>query len=266
MIRENPNNSDIAIDASLDDQQLLEHVLAFYQRRLQQYAPAQAYVQEHGLDDAELVERYGLGFADREFAKQLPSKVVKAGRELRERLTQLGILRSTGHGHFNGCVVVPIRDAEGHIVDIRGRKITKKLRQGTPLDMRLPGANGVAIEDDTLARIINQLQGNETVNGNFPPNGDRRESSANGGPTKDRAPSVAIEPSAANKTSKDDLDIEQTDNEVVIYLDDRRWRVRGLEKAAELRPAESQPPGLASGASSRGHVRPLFIPGTAPPS
>lgn len=220
MIRETQEHSS-AIDSSLDDQQLLQAVLAFYHERLKQHATAQDYLRKCGLADVELIDRFGLGFADRSLTKLLPSNQVKAGRQLRERLTRLGILRESGHGHFNGCVVVPIRDAQGAIIDIRGRKITKGLRKGTPLDMRLPGTNGDAIEDETVARIVRQLAGN--VNGK-----EVAEASCRRIPTA--GPTAAGSHSHEGEPSNDDLDVEQSDNEVVVTFADRRWRIRGLEK------------------------------------
>ena len=63
----------------------------------------------------------------------------RAGEEIRGRLTKLGLIRESGHEHFNGSVVVPIFDEQGDVVEIYGRKITPNLRKGTPLHLYLPG-------------------------------------------------------------------------------------------------------------------------------
>jgi hypothetical protein len=55
---------------------------------------------------------------------RLPATAIKAGAEVRGRLQKAGILRDSGHEHFNGCLVVPVFDAEGHVTEVYGRKIT----------------------------------------------------------------------------------------------------------------------------------------------
>ena len=47
-------------------------------------------------------------------------------------MEQVGILRETGHGQFNGSVVFPVIDTDGNVTEIYGRKINRKLRRGTP--------------------------------------------------------------------------------------------------------------------------------------
>ncbi len=54
-------------------------------------------------------------------------------------MQKIGLLRQSGHEHFNGSLVIPVLDAEGHVLEIYGRKITMGLRKGTPLHLYLPG-------------------------------------------------------------------------------------------------------------------------------
>ena len=49
-------------------------------------------------------------------------------QEMRSRLQRLGILRESGHEHFNGSVVFPIFDLEGNVLGMYGRKITPNLQ------------------------------------------------------------------------------------------------------------------------------------------
>lgn len=73
---------------------------------------------------------------------RLPEKNRREGAALRSRLQALGVLRKeTGHEHFNGSVVFPITNGNGHVAEIYGRKITKGLRRGTPNHLYLPGAH-----------------------------------------------------------------------------------------------------------------------------
>jgi hypothetical protein len=83
-------------------------VVAFYYRRIKQYAPAREFWRVEG-SHMELIEHFQLGVADRELRRSIPAKRLKAGEALRSRLTQLGIYRASGHGHFNGSLVVPVR-------------------------------------------------------------------------------------------------------------------------------------------------------------
>ena len=105
----------------------------YYQERLKQTPEALAYLARRGLDDAELIERHRLGFADRTLGLRLPEKTRKAGHEIRSRLQKLGLLRDSGHEHFNGSIVIPVISPSGEITEVYGRKINDNLRDGTPL-------------------------------------------------------------------------------------------------------------------------------------
>jgi DNA primase len=122
-----------------DDQALLNQVIDFYHETLLQSPEALAYLDKRGLNDPELIARFKLGFANRTLAYRLPEKSRKAGAELRGQLQEIGILRQSGHEHFNGSLVVPVLDGEGNATEVYGRKITPNLRKGTPHHLYLPG-------------------------------------------------------------------------------------------------------------------------------
>jgi DNA primase len=121
------------------DQVLMEQAIRYYQERLKQTPEALAYLARRGLDDAELIERHRLGFADRTLGLRLPEKTRKAGHEIRSRLQKLGLLRESGHEHFNGSLVIPVISPGGEITEVYGRKINDNLREGTPYHLYLPG-------------------------------------------------------------------------------------------------------------------------------
>ena len=121
------------------DHELLKQVVAYYHAALQQSPEALQYLERRGLHSAEMIERFQLGFANRTLAYRLPAKNRQAGAELRGRLQTLGILRESGHEHFNGSLVIPIFDEHGNVAELYGRKITPQLRKGTPLHLYLPG-------------------------------------------------------------------------------------------------------------------------------
>ena len=79
-------------------------------------------MRSRGLDSDELIARFQLGFADRTLGLRLPDSNRNEGETLRSRLAQLGLWRASGHEHFNGCVVVPLRDAAGNVVSLYGRR------------------------------------------------------------------------------------------------------------------------------------------------
>lgn len=129
--------SPVAHDA--DDRQTLRDVVAFYHQTLKESPEALRYLESRGLTHPEMIDRFQIGFANRKLGLTLPDKNRKAGEELRSRLQRLGILRESGHEHFNGSVVIPIFDLQGSVLGMYGRKITPNLREGTPLHLYLPG-------------------------------------------------------------------------------------------------------------------------------
>ena len=60
---------------------------------------------------------------------------------MREQLQRIGILRSSGHEHFNGSIVVPIFDENDLVTEVYGRKIRDDLREGTAYHLYLPGSH-----------------------------------------------------------------------------------------------------------------------------
>jgi DNA primase len=127
----------VSLDA--DDAALLAQVIEYYHATLKQSPEALAYLHSRGLDHPELIDRFRLGFANRTLGLRLPAMTRKAGAEVRTRLQRLGVLRDSGHEHFNGSLVIPVFDAAGQVSEVYGRKITPNLRPGTPLHLYLPG-------------------------------------------------------------------------------------------------------------------------------
>lgn len=129
----------LPVTPDADDQALLDQVVGYYHETLQQSPEALAYLESRGLAHPEVVTRFQLGYANRTLGLRLPLKNRVAGAEVRTRLQKVGILRESGHGHFNGSLVIPILDAEGRAVEVYGRKLRDDLRPGTPKHLYLPG-------------------------------------------------------------------------------------------------------------------------------
>jgi DNA primase catalytic core len=139
----------IARDAG--DAEALLQVVEFYHRTLLEASDAQTYLVKRGLESSEMISRFRLGFANRTLGLRLPPNNRKAGAELRGRLQKLGILRESGHEHFNGCIVFPVFDRAGQVAEIYGRKIADDhLRAGTPLHLYLPGPHKGVWNEEAL--------------------------------------------------------------------------------------------------------------------
>jgi DNA primase catalytic core len=110
------------LDAAADDVTLFSQAVGYYHERLKQTPQARAYLAGRGLDSDELIDHFQIGFADRSLGLRLPESSRKEGTALRSRLTQLGLWRESGHEHFSGCIVVPLRDEAGHSVSLYGRR------------------------------------------------------------------------------------------------------------------------------------------------
>jgi len=131
------------------DQALLDQVIEYYHATLKASPEALRYLEGRGLGSMELIERFRLGYANRTLAYRLAPKQYKAGAELRAALQRVGILRESGHEHFNGSIVVPLFSpagaAHGNLGESRivagayGRKVNDNLRAGTPKHLYLPG-------------------------------------------------------------------------------------------------------------------------------
>jgi DNA primase len=88
---------------------------------------------------------HGSHYANRTLAYRLPASNRQEGAEIRGRLKEIGILRaSTGHEHFNGCLVAPVMDENGVITEVYGRKLLgKRLRKDCAQHLFLPGPHEV---------------------------------------------------------------------------------------------------------------------------
>ncbi|HCU65784.1 MAG TPA: DNA primase, partial [Rheinheimera sp.] len=127
----------LATDADL--QATLQQVVNYYHETLKQSPEALDYLKQRGLAHPELIETFKLGYANRTLGYRLPQKNRQTGAELRGKLQQLGILRASGHEHFNGSVVVPVFGEQGQVLEMYGRKLLDNLRKGTPKHTYLPG-------------------------------------------------------------------------------------------------------------------------------
>ena len=138
------------------DQELLDQVIDFYHTTLKSSPEALEYLEKRGLGSMELIEHFRLGYANRTLAYRLAPKQYKAGAEMRTALQRVGILRDSGHEHFNGSIVVPLFGSNGNdptarpVVGAYARKLLDNLRVGTPKHLYLPGPHRGVFNRDGL--------------------------------------------------------------------------------------------------------------------
>jgi hypothetical protein len=123
---------------SVEDRELLSRVVGFYAETLGESPEALAYLVRRRIDLPEAVTTFRLGYANRTLGYRLPAGNRREGADLRGRLQALGVIRGSGHEHFNGSLVIPVVNA-GVVSEVYGRKIRDDLRPGTPLHLYLPG-------------------------------------------------------------------------------------------------------------------------------
>ncbi len=166
---------------------------------------------EFGLNLEQAAE-FQVGFSDRSLGKVVPSRDSELGRHLREILRDVGILKRTGHETLRGSVTFPLFTGD-KVTGIFGRRVDRKSK----------GEQEITIgEGELRARI----------------NGDKEPVASAEGKANEADDSEAV---LSQSTSDDGSTIAPTDtqdddnllieeNQIVFVRDDRRYRIRGLEK------------------------------------
>ena len=125
-------------------QRLVDQPLAatvdYYARHLNDHA--HAFLKRNGLSADESLR---VGFADRTLGKQIPSKQLKAGREIRTKLIQQGILKPNGHETLRGFVTVPLTDIEGTTTGLYGLRVDNKGKDQAQLTIGSGWFNAAAL-------------------------------------------------------------------------------------------------------------------------
>jgi len=127
------------LDEKATDAELLDQVVDFYHETLLASPEAMAYLEKRGIADDEAIHRFRLGYANRTLGLRLPKANRRLGAELRGRLAELGVLRSSGHEHLAGSLTIPVFDEQGRVTELYGRKVNDSLRKGTAYHLYLPG-------------------------------------------------------------------------------------------------------------------------------
>ena len=126
--------------AGVADVELLGSVVGYYAQTLASSPEALGFLARRRIEHPEAIEAFRLGYANRTLGYRLPGSQTKDGAALRSRLQALGILRTSGHEHFTGSLVIPVLDEAAVVGEVYGRKVAEHgLRAGTPLHLYLPG-------------------------------------------------------------------------------------------------------------------------------
>lgn len=113
----------LSLDGSDFDARLLNAVIDHWHRCLLHATDRDPMLRRVGvtLDRAVALR---LGYCDRSLGTRIPNAQWKAGRVMRTRLQEMGVMRSTGHEAFRGCVVVPVFDATGAVLALNAQRLT----------------------------------------------------------------------------------------------------------------------------------------------
>jgi DNA primase len=113
------------LDEEVEDSALLEQLAEYYAKSLMtpENQLARDYLISRGLDDPSLWKRFSIGFLDRTLGLGIPYKNRQQGAKIRERLQAVGVYRDNGREHLRGCIVIPIRNIAGQVVQLYGRRI-----------------------------------------------------------------------------------------------------------------------------------------------
>lgn len=141
---------DCPLVTDAEDTPLLTSVANYYHERLKESPQALQYLQSRGITDSEAIEKFHIGFVDRTLGLRLPAGQLKAGKEIRARLRNIGILRESGHEHLRGCVTFPLFNEQGQVVQLYGRR-TDNGQGRAARHYYLPGPHSGIFNRDAIA-------------------------------------------------------------------------------------------------------------------
>ena len=122
-------------------------------RRLGESPEALGYLARRRIDMPEAVTTFRLGYANRTLGYRLPASNRREGADLRGRLQALGIIRGSGHEHFNGSLVIPVINALA-VTEMYGRKLLDNLRPGTPVRRRSSWSSVIRVKRLSAERAV----------------------------------------------------------------------------------------------------------------
>jgi DNA primase catalytic core len=104
--------------SGINKQKLLANVIEFYHKTFSESPTARGYLRSRGITDPAIMETFKIGYANGTLHKTIPET-----GEIVDVLKEIGIVTETKRELFKDCVIFPIYDFHGNIVNIYGRKI-----------------------------------------------------------------------------------------------------------------------------------------------
>jgi DNA primase len=128
------------------ERKLLNKVMSFYQHTFSQDSRGLRYLKdERGITDNQTFKDFGVGYVNGDLLQTLPvddEETIKA-------LKRIGILNPKGHEVFYNCVVFPLYDERGSIVNLYGRHIDQ---DNEVAHLYLPGARSGLVNRQAVKR------------------------------------------------------------------------------------------------------------------
>ncbi len=128
------------LDGSESEGELLDKVVSLYQQTLLSSEAALEYLRACGVE-RRAIEKFRVGFVDQTLVRSIPRATRRLGALLRERLIERGVLRDgrMRREELEGCVSVPLFDAEKRLVQMYGRRIDRQRTEDRGRDIWLRG-------------------------------------------------------------------------------------------------------------------------------
>ncbi len=108
-------------DPSAEDEVILAAVVEHYASRLVHSAPGSEWLAHHGIDQT-LAQTLRIGARTAPSATRCPRRTEGTGQRCVVVWSSWACIRSSGHEHFVGSIVVPVLDADGKITQLFGRR------------------------------------------------------------------------------------------------------------------------------------------------
>lgn len=110
------------------DEVYLKQVFQYYHERFMHSDIAQAFLVHEDRVPEKYLDNPLIGLCDRTLGKNIPTARTFEGGAIRGSLQRCGIIRSSGHELFRGCVVFPHFNRDGQINSVIGYRIAERIR------------------------------------------------------------------------------------------------------------------------------------------
>ena len=105
------------------DELHIRQAFEYYQARYQKSKLVQRFVTASFSVDDDVKNAVMMGYCDRTMGKHIPNVRTPEGAAIRGSLQRCGLIRSTGHELFRGCIVLPTAGDNGCIISAIGYRV-----------------------------------------------------------------------------------------------------------------------------------------------